>query len=339
MKTCVLLVNLGTPDSPKTGDVRTYLGEFLNDPRVIDINAVGRTVLVNGIIVPFRSPKSSKIYKELWDHWNGESPLLTYGLELKDKLQEKFKNENITVEFAMRYRKPSLEMVLEKIKSENYEQIIIMPLFPQYASATTGSVMERVMKIISKWWVIPELKFINNYFDHPKFIEAFVKRGEAYNWKDYDHVVFSYHGLPERQIEKVHPNLTCSDCNCPEQLNTTEKLCYRNQCYQTSRLIAEKLGIPKEKYTVAFQSRLGKNPWLSPYADQLVEQSAQKGMKKLLFFSPAFVADCLETTIEIGDEYQELFEEKGGEKVQLVPSLNAEEEWISACEAIIKERI
>lgn len=336
MKTCILLINLGTPDSPKTGHVRSYLTQFLNDPRVIDINAVGRTMLVNGIIVPFRAPKSAKIYKELWDLWGGDSPLLTYGVKLKEELQSRFNDDNVDVEFAMRYKNPSLDDVLEQIKNKGYERILLFPLFPHYASASTGSAMEKALKIISKWWVIPEIRTIPHFFNDPGYIDAFVKKGQKHDLSEYDHVIFSYHGLPERQIDKVHPGLKCSDCNCDKDFNGEQMLCYRNQCYETSRLIAKGLGISDDGYTVAFQSRLGKTPWLSPYSDQVIEEYAKKGMKKLLVYSPAFVADCLETSIEIGDEYQEIFEEHGGEKVQLVESLNDSSDWIDSCESLIK---
>ncbi len=195
--------------------------------------------------------------------------------------------------------------------------------------------MEKALKIISKWWVIPEIKTIPYFFNDPGYIDAFVKKGQAHDLTEYDHVIFSYHGLPERQIDKVHPSLKCSDCNCDKDFNKEQMLCYRNQCYETSRLIA----ISEDGYTVAFQSRLGKTPWLSPYSDQVIEEYAKKGMKKLLVYSPAFVADCLETSIEIGDEYQEIFKEHGGEKVQLVESLNDSSYWIDSCERIIKNAL
>jgi ferrochelatase len=338
-KTCVLLINLGTPDSPKTSDVRRYLTEFLNDPRVIDINPVGRFFLVNGIIVPFRAPKSAKIYKELWDMWGGNSPLLTYGKKLQQLVQQKFEGQNITVEFAMRYQNPSLNSVLERIEKVGYDQLIILPLFPHYASSSTGSAVEKALSIIQKWWTVPEIKIISHFFDHPGYIDAFVDRAKKYNLSEYDHVMFSYHGLPERQIEKVHPELTCAKCNCPEKFNAEQSHCYRNECYETTRLIATKLNIPKEKYTVSFQSRLGKTPWLTPYSDKVIENLGKKGVKKVLAFSAAFVADCLETSVEIGHEYQNIFKENGGEKVQLVESLNDSPIWVEAVCDMIKERI
>lgn len=340
LKTGVLLINLGTPDSPSTRDVRSYLSEFLNDPRVIDINAVGRAILVNGIIVPFRAPKSAKIYKELWQLWGGNSPLLTYGLQLKKDLQSKFDlADNVTVEFAMRYKNPSLPSVLEKMQKVGYDQLIILPLFPHYASSSSGSAIEKAMAIIQKWWVIPEIKIIPSFYNHPGYIQAFVERGQQFDLKNYSHFIFSYHGLPERQIDKVHPELTCASCNCDQQFNADQNYCYRNQCYETTRLIAEGLGISSDNYTVSFQSRLGKTPWLKPYSDQVVKDLAAAGHKKILAFSPAFVSDCLETSIEIGTEYQEIFAHAGGEKIDLVPSLNDSETWVMAVKALITSRI
>ena len=339
-KTGILLINLGTPDSPSVRDVRSYLTQFLNDPRVIDINAVGRTLLVNGIIVPFRAPKSAKIYKELWEAWDGESPLLTYGIKLRDALREKFQaNPHVDVEFAMRYKNPSLEDVLSKMEKKGYDELIVFPLFPQYASSSSGSAIDKALKIIRKWWSMPSIKVIADFFDDPGYIDAFIDRGQQYDLDSYDHVLFSYHGLPERQVDKIHPDLKCADCNCDQAFKPDQLRCYRNQCYQTTRLIAGGLSIPKEKYTVAFQSRLGKTPWLRPYSDQVIEELAKKGKKRILAFSAAFIADCLETTIEIGDEYQEIFEEHGGEKVQLVESLNDSPKWIDAAYAIINEYI
>lgn len=338
-KTGVLLVNLGTPDSPKTMDVRSYLTEFLNDPRVIDINAIGRKILVNGIIVPFRAPQSAKIYKELWEIWGGESPLLTYGKILKDRIQEKFDKHNVTVELAMRYKNPSLDDVLERMEKARYDQIIVLPLFPHYASASTGSAIEKVMKLIGKWWAIPEVKIVSEFFDHPGYIDAFVEKALMHKIEEYDHIIFSYHGLPMRQLTKVHPELECAECDCEKAFKPEYRLCYQNECHQTTRLIAAKLGLKESDYTVAFQSRLGKTPWLTPYSDQVVEKHAKAGAKKLLMFSPAFVADCLETSVEIGVEYQEIFEEHGGDKVQLVESLNDSQKWIDTVEQMISSRI
>ncbi len=330
-KTGVLLINLGTPDSPSVGNVRSYLSQFLNDPRVIDIPWLLRKMLVNLIIVPFRAPKSAKIYQKLWTEKG--SPLLYYSERAKDLLQEQL-GETYQVHLAMRYKNPSIPDVLEVMRKKNYERIIVVTMFPQYASASTGSALEEVMRVVSKWWVIPELKFVSQYFDHPSYIEAFAERGRKYNINEYDHVLFSYHGLPERQVDKVYDNGLCSGHNCEHEVTEENRYCYKATCYATTRLLAAALNIPEEKYTVCFQSRLDKK-WLKPFSDEVVRQCGDKGMKKILVFSPAFTADCLETIIEIGDEYQEIFTEHGGEKVQLVESLNDHPLWIKCLKELV----
>lgn len=338
-KTVVLLINLGTPDSPSVKDVQKYLFEFLNDPRVIDIPAVARFFLVNFIIVPFRAPKSAKIYQQLWvnnglpDGTKG-SPILIYGKSVQQKLQKEL-GEYYEVHLAMRYQNPSMEVVFEELSKKNLGKIIIVPLFPQYASATTGSVYEKAMKLINKWWIIPEIKFVNQFYYEDGFISTIVERSKKYNIYEYDHVLFSYHGLPVRQVDKVYKDGTlCEEHNCETEINETNQYCYKATCYATTRLIAEKLSLSKEKYTVCFQSRLDKN-WLGPFTDKIIIEQAKKGAKKLLVFSPAFVADCLETLIEIGVEYQKLFEEHGGQKVQLVESLNDNPMWIQTLKNIV----
>jgi ferrochelatase len=331
MKSAVLLVNLGTPDSPSVKDVRSYLSQFLNDPRVIDIPWLLRKILVNLIIVPFRAPKSAKIYQRLWTE-NG-SPLLYFGVRVKELLQKELGNE-FDVHLAMRYKNPSIPDVLEVIRKKNYKRIIVLPLFPQYASASTGSALDEVMRVIRKWWVIPELKIISQYYDHPKFIEAFVARGKQYNLDEYDHILFSYHGLPERQVDKVYDEGLCADHNCENEITEENKFCYKATCYANTRLLSRELNIPQEKYTVCFQSRLDQK-WIKPFSDDVVKECGEKGMKKILVFSPAFTADCLETIIEIGEEYQELFHEHGGEKVQLVESLNDHPLWIQCMKELV----
>jgi protoporphyrin/coproporphyrin ferrochelatase len=330
-KTAVLLINLGTPDSPKVGDVRPYLSQFLNDPRVIDIPWLLRKILVNLIIVPFRAPKSAKIYQKLWTA-NG-SPLLYYSVQASKLLQTEL-GPDYDVHLAMRYKNPSIPSVLEKIRIKNYSKIIVLPMFPQYASASTGSALEEVMRVISKWWVIPEIKMISQYYDHPDYIQGFVERGKQFNINDYDHVIFSYHGLPQRQLDKVYNEGLCDGHDCEKEITEENKFCYKATSYATSRLLAEKLNIPSEKYTVSFQSRLD-DKWVKPYSDQVIKECAKKGMKRLLVFSPAFTADCLETIIEIGEEYQEIFHEHGGEKVQLVESLNDHPAWIRCMKNLV----
>ena len=339
MKTGVLLIQLGTPDSPKVSDVRRYLSEFLNDPRVIDIPWLPRKLLVNGIIVPFRAPKSAKVYKELWEFGNGVSPLMTHTEQVVRLVQERFDSSQVKIEMAMRYQNPSLDLVLERMRKANYDQIIIIPLFPQYASASSGSAIEKAMNIIRKWWVIPEIMIVNQFWDHQGYIDSIVDRAKAFDLSEYDHVLFSYHGLPERQVDKVYEGTDlCADQPCELEVNDKNKFCYKATSYATTRLIAEKLGIKEENYTVCFQSRLDKK-WLTPFSDKVVEEWGKKGAKKLLVFSPAFVADCLETIIEIGEEYQEIFEEHGGEKVQLVPSSNDHNRFIDCISDLIEKRL
>lgn len=333
-KTAVLLINLGTPDSPSTSDVRTYLSQFLNDPRVIDIPWLLRKILVNGIIVPFRAPKSAKIYKELWTPQG--SPLLIHSLKVKELLQKEL-GDNFHVDLAMRYQNPGLPEVLEKLKKQNFKKIILLPLFPQYASSSTGSALEEAMRIISSWWVIPELSVISQYSEHSGFLDAVAARGQAHNIAEYEHVIFSYHGLPTRQLDKVYNDGLCADRDCEHEHNDENNFCYKAACYATTRGIAERLNIPQDKYTVSFQSRLD-DKWIKPFSDVVVADLAKKGVKRLLVFSPAFTADCLETTIEIGHEYQEIFEENGGEHLQLVESLNDHPLWINTLKDLVLTR-
>lgn len=335
----VLLVNLGTPDSPSTADVRKYLNEFLMDGRVIDINPVSRALLVKGVIAPFRSPKSAKLYKEIWGRENG-SPLLYYSIRQQELLQERL-GDGYQVELAMRYQSPSIETALEKLRDARVESIRVIPMFPQYASASTGSVMEKVMALVGKWLTIPPVSFINSFHDNDKMIGVFAENGLKHKPEVYDHILFSFHGLPQRQLIKSdHTHKYCQQAaNCCATLNDVNKFCYSAQSHDTARLIAAKLGLPKENYTVCFQSRLGKDPWVKPYTSEVVAELAKKGMKKLLVFCPAFVADCLETVYEVTVEYHEEFKAAGGEHVQLVESLNDGPGWIDALEGLVKNPV
>ncbi|MFT6916807.1 MAG: ferrochelatase [Motiliproteus sp.] len=330
-KTGVLLINLGTPDSPSTADVRSYLFQFLNDPRVIDLPWLLRKILVNLIIVPFRAPKSAKLYQQLWTE-NG-SPLFYYSNKVSQLLDDAL-GENYSVHLAMRYKNPGIPEVLAQMKKLNYSRIVVLPMFPQYASASTGSALEKVMGEISQWWAIPELKIISQYYDHPDFIDAVVDRASTYDLDDYDQVLFSYHGLPTRHVDKIYAEGLCSDRDCDHEITPENQYCYKATCFATTRLLAEKLGLKEADYTVCFQSRLDKN-WLEPFSDKVVETLAKQGAKKLLVFSPAFTADCLETVIEIGDEYQQIFTENGGDKIQLVESLNDHPLWVSCLKNLV----
>ncbi|HEX8039400.1 MAG TPA: ferrochelatase [Chryseosolibacter sp.] len=332
-KTAVLLINLGTPDSPAVADVRAYLSQFLNDRRVIDIPWLWRKILVNLIIVPFRAPKSAMIYRKLWTPEG--SPLLFYSVKVQNLLQAAL-GQKYDVHLAMRYKNPSLPDVLTGMRKRSYDKIVVLPMFPQYASSSTGSALEEVMRIVQKWWVIPEIRFISQYHAHPAFIDALVARGQAYDPSQFDHVLFSYHGLPERQVNKVHEKGICADYNCENELNDQNQYCYRAACYATTRALAARLHIPPEKYTVCFQSRLDQK-WLKPFSDDVVKACAKKGMKRILVFSPAFTADCLETIVEIGMEYQEIFRAHGGENLQLVESLNDHPRWIDCLRLLVAE--
>lgn len=333
-KTGVLFVNVGTPDSPKTADVRRYLRQFLMDGRVVDIPAWRRFLLVNLIIAPLRAPKSAKAYRELWTEEG--SPLMNHSCEFTRQVQRKL-GDDFVVALAMRYQNPSIESVLEPLRQQRLARIIVFPLFPQYASATVGTVHERVMKVIRGWQDIPELHFINSCCEHPKVIETYADRGRRHLAKEqFDHILLTYHGLPERQIKRENPDCLESS-GCCDELHDGNHLCYRAQCYATSRCLADALGLEESEWTVSFQSRLGRDPWIQPYTEDALKALAAKGVKRILAFSPSFVADCLETTIEVGEEYDALFREKGGERLQLVESLNAHPLWVEAAADIIME--
>lgn len=324
--TGVLIVNQGTTDSPKTSDVRKYLRQFLMDGRIIDIPFIARFMLVNGIIAPFRAPKSAKEYAKLWEERG--SPLKYTGEDVRDMLQQSL-GSSYHVVLGMRYQNPSLENALEELKKANVAKIIVIPLFPQYASATTGSVSQKVNDIVSQWQIIPSITHVNQFLEHPKFIEAFAENGrKMMAKKDYDHVIFSYHGVPERHIRKGSVGDQCKLGSCCEKFHEKNRYCYRAQCFHTTRLLVKALGLKEGEYSTAFQSRLGKDPWVQPYIDEELKKLPEKGIKKVLAYSPAFIADCLETTLEVGEEFKEEFEEAGGEVWDLVPSLNTSEIWI-----------
>lgn len=337
-KTGVLLVNLGTPDSPETPDVRRYLKQFLTDGRVIDIPAVLRYVLVKGIIAPFRAPKSAKIYKELWT--KDGSPLKIYGMKNRIQLQEKL-GDNFIVKLAMRYQNPSMQLAMDEFQVSGVKKIIVIPLFPQYASASTGSVYEEIFRILTKWQTMPELSIVNYFYNKPKLIQVFAENAKKLMAKNnYDHVLFSYHGIPERHIRKGDPYKDqCKFGSCCDVVSSRNQHCYRAQCFETTRLIVKELGLKEGTYTTSFQSRLGRDPWIKPYSDFVIADLAKEGKKSVLAFSPAFVSDCLETTIEVADEYKEIFEENGGEHWDLVPSLNDDPVWIDLLEELVLERV
>ena len=331
----VLLVQLGTPDAPTTADVRRYLTEFLMDGRVMDIPTLGRNLLVKGVIVPKRAAQSAATYATIWDEVNG-SPLMYYSV-LQQKMLQQELGEEYHVELAMRYQNPSIESALGKMEGMLLESIKVIPLFPQYASATSGSVIDKVMEIMRSWQYIPQVSFVNSFCEDNLMIETFAEHGQRHDIPSFDHILFSYHGLPVRQLGKVDPtgDLKCPDTGCEVCKKQTNPFCYVSQCYATTRAIVQKLNIPEDKYTVCFQSRLGKTPWIQPYTSDSLHDLANKGVKRLLVFSPAFVADCIETLDEIQVEYAEEFKELGGEEVVMVESLNDDPKWIQSLKRLV----
>jgi len=332
MKKALLLVNLGTPDKPTYLSVFKYLRQFLMDGRVININPFLRFILVNFIICPTRSFSSTKVYKEVWDKNTG-SPLLHNTTKLTEKLTNKI--EDYDVYFAMRYQNPSIESVINNILETNPDEITVLPLFPHYAAATTGSVYQEISRIISKKWVVPNIRFINQFYDNEKFIDAWVDKASKFDLNSYDKVIFSYHGIPNSHVDNVYPDSLCSDHNCELEVTDENKFCYKATTYETTKILANRLNLSPDKYQVTFQSRLT-NKWLTPFTDEVLESLPDNGNKSVLVFSPAFTADCLETIIEIGDEYKELFFEAGGEKLDYVESLNYSDLWADAIIDIIK---
>ena len=330
MKKALLIVNLGTPNNPSYFSVLKYLRQFLMDGRVINVNPILRFFIIN-FFVPFRCFFTTKIYKQVWDKDLG-SPLLHNTMKLTEKLQSKL--PNYQVEFAMRYQNPSIEDVLNKILANNPDELIVLPLFPHYAAATTGSVYEEVSRIISKKWVVPKINFINQFYDNEKFIDAWVEKAEEFDIDSYDKVIFSYHGVPNSHVDNVYPDSICEDHDCETKITEDNKFCYKATTYETTKLLASKLNIDPNNYIVSYQSRLTDN-WLSPFTDKVLKSMPKNGNNNILVFSPAFTADCLETISEIGDEYQELFKEEGGENLDYVKSLNYSDLWADAIIDII----
>ena len=333
----VLLINLGTPDSPSVSDVRKYLREFLMDEYVIDLPYLTRWFLVNVIIAMFRAPKSAKIYQELWDERG--SPLLYHGLDVKKLLQEKMGDEYV-VEFGMRYQNPPMKDALERLKKEGVTDLKVIPMYPQWASSSTKSSIEKVKADLKILDYSPNVSFVETFVSNKLFIKAFAENGSKH-WLsgNYDHVLFSFHGIPERHILKDSDGDYCKLSDCCKKYNSKNRLCYRAQSYETARLIAEEMNLSEDQYSVAFQSRLetrAKDPWLKPYSDLVTAEFPKKGIKNVLAFSASFVADCLETTIEVGGEFKEIFEENGGQNWQLVESLNTSSKWVECLEDLAK---
>ncbi len=334
-KIAVLLMNVGSPDEPTVSSVRKYLTAFLNDKRVIDLPWLLRKFLVNAIIIPFRVKKSTGLYQHLWTEKG--SPLIYYSEELKQKLQVQL-GDSFQVFVGMRYGNPGYKKALSEIKKKGFEKLILVPLFPQHAMSTTETAVVAAQKEIKKLGIKSEIIEVGQFYDHPKFIDAFVVQARKHDLSKFDHIVFSYHGLPNRQVEKCHPGIRVESCNCKSVLPNHGKFCYRATCYETSRLIASKLNLTGSDYSVGFQSRLSNN-WLTPFTDAILRKKLSEGKKDILVFAPSFVTDCLETILEIGVEYGEEFKQNGGNKLQLVESLNVENTWVEVLAEIVIEKL
>jgi ferrochelatase len=336
-QTGLLLINLGTPDSPHPRDVRPYLDEFLNDRRVIDIAPWKRWLLLNLIILRFRPKASGEAYAKIWT--DRGSPLMYHTEDLTKKVQERA-GDGVRVEFAMRYGQPSIASVLDRFRRAGIDQITVFPLYPQYSSAATGSSVEKVYEEAGKLWNTPSLSIVPAFYDHPLFIECCAEVSRPYlEQADPELVFFSYHGLPERHVTKSDD--TGSHClksgDCCGSIVEANRNCYRAQCFATTRALGDRLGIPEDRRVICFQSRLGRDPWIKPYTDELFEEHAKKGVKRIAVLTPAFVADCLETLEEIGMRGAEQWQEEGGESLVAIPCINAVDSWADATLAIARE--
>ncbi|MCG5055028.1 MAG: ferrochelatase [Myxococcales bacterium] len=339
----VLLVNLGTPDAPTTPDVRRYLAEFLSDPRVIDINPLGRWLLLNLVILPFRPAKSAAAYRAIWTP--GGSPLLVHGRALAEGVQAALDGASpgrFVVKLAMRYGKPAIPDVLAEMLAQDLERLVVLPLFPQYSGAASGSALERVFEAVKTAWNVPPIDTFDAFYDAPAFIDGFRDvAAPLLGPFAPDHVLFSYHGLPERQIKRSdrtggHHCLASPDC-CAK-ITAANRYCYRAHCVATTEALARALALPTGGYTFSFQSRLGRTPWIKPYTDEVLPELARRGVRRLAVFSPAFVADCLETVEEIGIRAHEQWKSLGGEDLMLVPSLNAHPTWVKGLARMVLDR-
>ena len=331
----VLLVNLGSPDSTSVEDVRKYLRQFLMDGRVIDVSYPLRFFIVNCCILPFRPKESAEAYKSVW--LPEGSPLVVTSRKQQELLQERL---DVPVELAMRYQNPSIEYAVERLAEKGVEELVVIPLFPHYAMSSYESAAERVKVVLEKNAPQIAATFVPAFYDDPDYVDALVAKSAEYLEKDHDYLLFSYHGLPEKHLRKSDPTgehcLAAPDCCLGN--HPAHEFCYRAQAFKTVRAFVEKAEIPEEKYSVAFQSRLGKEPWLQPYTDVVIRELAEKGVKNLLVICPAFVSDCLETIEEIGMRAKEDFEEAGGEELTLIPCLNEHPKWIDTLEKMVRDR-
>jgi ferrochelatase len=332
----VLLVNLGSPDSPKTSDVRRYLREFLMDGRVLDSPYPIRFAVVHGCILPFRPRQAAEAYHKVW--LPEGSPLVVTSRNVQRKLQALVP---IPVELAMRYQNPSIRHALRQLLGKGVDEVLLISMFPHYAMSSHETVVVKVKKELSRMAPRAGLKVVPPYYDDPDYINALVAVAQPVLQQPHDHLLFSFHGLPERHLRKSDP--TGGHClramNCCETVSPAQATCYRAQCFKTVRAFAAKTGIPVKEYSVAFQSRLGRDPWLQPYTDQELPRLAMKGYKRLVVMCPAFVTDCLETLEEMGMRGRKTFLDAGGQEFHLIPCLNEHPLWLAFLERLIGEFI
>ncbi len=324
----IMLMNLGSPDSTKLKDVRKYLTQFLMDERVIDKPYLRRALLVQGIIVPFRTPKSAEAYRTIWTEKG--SPLIVFTEELKAALEEQIPEP---VEISMRYGNPAPDVAFEKLMARmpDMEEVLAIPLYPHYAMSSYETAVEYAREIHKKNKYPFRLEFLKPVYNEPLYIEAMADSMRPYVEAGYDHILFSYHGVPARHILKgdITGNHCLRTADCCQVPSIAHSFCYRHQCIATTELVVAKLGIPADKYSISYQSRLGKG-WLEPFTDIRLAELPAEGIKKLLVVCPAFVSDCLETIEEIGDRGREEFMNAGGEAYEMIPCLNTHPLWVSA---------
>ena len=330
----LLLINLGTPDEPTTAAVRRYLAQFLSDPRVLDINPVGRWLLLHGAILRTRPAKSAHAYRQIWTERG--SPLLFHSRDLAAAVQARL-GDGWKVALGMRYGSPSIASAFRELRAAGVDRIVVLPLFPQYASSSTGSAVEELYRVAGAELTVAPIEIRPAFHDDPGFLAAFVAVGRAaLDGFAADHVLFSFHGLPERHMKEGDPSgrhcLASPDC-CAA-ITEVNRNCYRAQSFATARELAAGLELADGGWTVSFQSRLGRTPWIKPYTDLVLDELAARGVKRLAVLCPAFVADCLETLEEIGLRARAQFKAAGGEDLILVPSLNATSPWADAVAAI-----
>lgn len=336
MKRAIVLMNLGSPDSTNVKDVKKYLDEFLMDERVIDKPWLLRALLVRGIIVPFRAPKSAEAYKTIWT--DKGSPLIAISKQLSDALKKEIK-EPVTI--AMRYGNPSVKDAFDKLIRNNpdLEEVIAIPMYPHYAMSSYETAVEYAKDQHKKGRYRFKLTIIKPFYNNEEYINALCESIKPHLDQDYDQILFSYHGVPERHILKS--DVTGQHClkvaNCCDVPSEAHKYCYRHQCWTTTKLVTERLNIPQNKWGFSFQSRLGRDPWLQPYTAMRLEQLPKEGVKKILVVCPAFVSDCLETLEEIAGQGKESFLHHGGKSFEIIPCLNVHPLWVSAIAKWIKE--